>query len=1140
MLKKIFIGLAAFVIVLYALFLIIPYCLSGIANSHSADISKMIEDASGFKVNLDNIKLVSTPKLTIGLKVAHIDAAFSDDKFLSADNVRLKLSLIPVFLKKIEIDMVGADNVNLNLKVDQKGKFLLEDAFIPQESTGEPFVLPFGLKLSNHLPDVKVNNYKISIIEIPNQNTYSLVGNKFFVTDFILDKSIKIQTDGKLVFIDDEQFKYDIKLFNKIMPNLNLNDLIFAQQADEIQTDDVKNVAQIQYNILDVLKSLYKNKLTADINADITTFGNADDINFLGNANISNVSILSDGLPLPKSNFEFVLKNNKINLDAELYSAKDELTKLIAEFVTGKNTKISLNCKSNAKLNSIINIADSVLKTFGYKELDTLTATGGIDVDFTIKSDLKKLDTSGYLKVPSASVSYKLFNTSIDKIFADVSLNNNMINIKDAGFSILGQPLNIRGTVMEDTSADISVITDKLQIKGLLLALGQAALLKDNNISSGTVTVNALLKGKLDKIFPKVDVSIDNVNVKNVPTNILLRVPSAKLFVGEKDIVINSGYILLNNSKINYSGNVFDYLTKNINFDLKANGSILASDIKAIVPQEFRSEVSAVGALPLNITVVGNDKIQDIVFDLSANPSNYAAIIAVDDLKGKTTSIKGKVNINGETLKFENTGLFANGTQIATLKGSINDLYKTQKLNLNVATLKNVSAVIPFFKKSKIVTGFNIDVQGNSLNPVLKGSVSAPSVNIPELTVILDNLEASLNGPILKGKGTLKKIAFGDIVAESLSSDFNLVNNIFYLTNMSGSSFSGKINGNISYNISNGHIGVDVKADGMNAENAIRGTAGIKNALSGTLGFNANITTFGATDVEMIKNLKGKAGFSVTDGVFGNIGRFENMILAQNILANPIMKAAVSSVQTLPTIKNTAQFKTINGDMTFADGWAYLNPVKTSGPAMSYYIVGKYNILNATANVAVLGRISADVVNLLGPLGELSVTKLTSYIPIFGKSTGIIINAMTSDPATEKTSFIPQLSSGNTNYKDFKVEFNGGVESKSSIKSFKWLSKCDTSELDALSLKEQIQKTKDVIQETKQQQIDAFNKKLEEQRQQAQEARQQMIDAKEGLKNLFKNAGAKTEENVSEPVESKSVETPATTESKSSENDANE
>jgi len=188
--------------------------------------------------------------------------------------------------------------------------------------------------------------------------------------------------------------------------------------------------------------------------------------------------------------------------------------------------------------------------------------------------------------------------------------------------------------------------------------------------------------------------------------------------------------------------------------------------------------------------------------------------------------------------------------------------------------------------------------------------------------------------------------------------------------------------------------------------------------------------------------------------------------------------------------------------MRFNNGWAQLNPVKTSGPSMSYYVKGRYNLLNATANVVILGRLSAEVVAVLGPLGDLSVSKLTSYIPKFGTATGNIINALTTNPKGENTASIPALSNGNKNYKDFKVVFNGGVESRSSVKSFKWLSTCDMSAIKKTTMKEQVKETKQAVKDAVQEKKDAFNQHMTEQKTQAQEANQEMKNAVQGIKNL--------------------------------------
>ena len=1038
---------------LYLLFLAAPIFLNGIANSYSSEITKIFEDATGFKLKLGEIKILTTPKLTAGGIVEHIELALpTGESFFTADNVQAKLSLFPIFAKRIEIDMAGADNINVNLKIKKDGKFLLEDYLVKSDETlndtetkNTMTSLPFGFKLSNHLPNVIVNNYNISFIDIPTDKAYSIYGNNISISDFILNKKIKIAADGKVMLQDKVQFNYDFKILNRVMPDIDLNDLVFAPQTESEEKTPSQTI-----NIIEIFKAIHNNQLTADLTADIRTKGTFEDIHFDGSANISNAGVAVDGKKLPSSSADFEFKGNNIDMYAKLYTADKELTELIGNFKTGKHPKIDLNCKSNAQFKSIIDIIDSVAKSFGCNELDSLTATGGIDADFSVKSDLKKIESSGYLKIPAASLAYKLYNIAVNNIKADIDFSNSMIDIKNASFTVLNQPLTLKGTVSQDAMADLNLKADKLQLKGLLLALGQVALLSDNMINSGTITANVLLKGRLDKIMPEVNVSVDNVDLKNIPSNTSLKapksvlelltdgktasgkvsvsdakiinplasvsVPSVKLSLGDKDINIDSAYLLYNNARIDVSGKISDYLSQNLNLD------ITAKDTK-----------------------------------------------------------------NGGA---------------AYLKGSVNDLYSSQKLNLNLNIPNNISFEIPGLKGSVMTLYGNLDITGSALNPNLNGSIAIPSVKIPDMLVAMDNMTVILNGPIARGNGTLKRFVSGGIIAENLTSDFNLANNVFYLKNLKGDAFEGKIDGNISYNISNGHTGVDFKGTGMNAEKAVAGAAGLKNALSGKLNFDAKVTLHGATDKEMMKNLKGTASFDISDGALGNIGRFENMLLAQNLQSNSIIKAAVNSVSALPVIKNTAQFKTIKGNLSFANGWANLNPVTTTGPSMAYYITGRYNLLNATANVTVLGRISAEVVSLLGPLGDLSVSKLTSYIPKFGTLTGNLINALTSDPKKEKIALIPALSSGNTNYKDFKILFNGGVESKNSVKSFKWLSTCDTSAIEKKTVQEQVQETKQAVKDAVQQKVDAYNTKKQEQKEQAQEAQQQMKDAVEGLKNL--------------------------------------
>ena len=1146
--KKTGIILVSIIGAIYVIFLMLPLFLNGLLNSYLPQITKIAEDA-GFKLKLEDVQLVTTPKLTAGIKVGHADVMLpTDDSILNADNFQLTLSIFPLLARKIELDNIAAQNIIATLKIKKDGKFLLED-YLPQAEKQDdsqvqsaPAELPFGFKLSNHLPDINIKNYNISFIDIPTSKVYSITGSQAKIADFILDKSIKITADGKFILDNRTQFNYDLKLFNKIMPDLNLHDLVFNPPVAEEKEDS----QPVMFNVIDIFKALYHNQLTANLTTDLKISGTADDAKLNGTILVDKLGIAVDGKKLPDSTIGMEFKNNHIKLNTKLYSAANEITQILGDFKTGKYPAVDLNFKSNAGINSLIAIVDSVAKSFNYNDLDSLSATGQIDADFSVKSNLKKVESSGYFKIPSAGIKYPLYNIALDNINADVDFADCMVNIKNAGLTVFSHPLKIYGTVKPDAEADLHLIADRLQIKSLIAAAGQLALLKDNEFKSGTLSADAALSGKLNKPELTLNLTVDDFNLKNKPsqTSIVLpdasvnfksaeqsgtitsqqikilnpmltvAVPAVKLNADKNDIVISDTYVLLNNSRIDVAGKIADYLS-DMNINLTANGNIIASDIKNMLPADFKSMVRANGKMPLNLSITGNSARQNITVKLNADAANYLSIVEVDQLKGQKMTLNSSINLAGSTLEFADTYISAGTNPLVVLSGNVSDIFTNPYLNLKLFTNKQLGIVIPGFSDSKMQTTANLAITGTLNNPAMSGSVNMSSIKIPSMLVDISDLKLDLAGAIANGKGTLKKLKSGGIIAENLTSDFSLKNyNILYLNNITGEAFSGTINGNVAYNISKNSAAIDLTGANMNAVKAIEGAAGIKNALSGTLGFDADLSLNLANETEMMKSLKGAAEFNIQDGSFLNIGRLENFLLADNIKSNSIMNAAVTSITALPTVKNTAQFKTISGKMSFNNGWANIQNIKTSGPSMSYYITGKYNLLNGTANLVVLGRLSAEVIKLLGPIGELSVDKLTSFIPKFGNLTSAVIKTMTTNPRGEKISELPALSSGETNYKDFKVVFNGGIESKSSVKSFKWLSECDTSAIESVSIKEQIQNTTQAIKDVHQSNVENFKNSIEEVKKQNEAAKQQLQNIQNNLKNLFK---------------SKTEETPATT-----------
>ena len=1135
--KKVSIIIGSIIGCIYIIFLALPFAVNPFINRYCDTISALAKDTAGLDVTLKNIGIVTTPKLTAGIKAGYINVKLpTGDEIVSANHAKLKISLLPLIIKRIELDVIKASNLSVTLNVDGKGKFQLEEYLTDMSTQNSGDKTPTGTenplgswKLSNHLPDIRIDEYTLKIINTENSKESLIDGKDFVISDFIINKKIKLSTTGEMKFLDRKQITYDVKLLNKIMPDIDLNEMLFntVPEADVATTETVNTptVSAIPVNILTILDGLAKIHISGDVVTDLKITGKPDNIILNGILNLDNFTFATGRSMLPKGHLYLTFKNKDISINSELYTGSEEKTSLLGIINHGRKPLIDLTCKSDLNFAHLLSLVNHLMKSFGVEEFDTMAASGTLNADFRVKSDLKSVHSDGYLTIPeenNAYLKFKPYNISIDNIFADIDFANNMLNIKNAGFAVAGNPLKIYGTVKNDSTVDLHLLTSDIMFKSLVALAGQANLLKDNDIKSGAISIDASLGGKLNKLLPVIDVNLNNLVVKNIPTATTLELPKinlsllsdgtsfegllnivglrlinpmavlsmsdSKIEIDEENINILTTYLLLNNSTLNFSGAITDYMTDKLAMNITGSGTIPSTDIQKFFPAEMKASIPAAGNLPLSLVIVGNSKVQDINLKLTADPQNYISILDIDALKNKTTIINSLMRISNDSLKFLETGIFADNlnTPVLTLSGNVNHLTSSQKLNLNLLIPKMITTNIPGLANSELSAKGDIFIAGTPASPILKGDVVIPSIKIPDMDFSAENLVADVNGPVLTGYATLKKLQSGGIVAENLAADFGLKNyDIFYLKNITGDAFDGTISGSLAYGLSTAKTALNLNGSSMNAEKAIHGAAGIKNALSGKLNFNAKLGLYALDFEEMMKSLTGDLTFDISSGTFGNIGRFDTFIGAPNINSNKILSGAVSSVLNNETLRKTADFASINGEMAFDSGWADINSIKVSGPYTSYYIAGRYNLLNGTTNAIILGRLSSDVVALLGPLGELSVDKLTENLPKFGLLTSSIIKAMTTNPETENVALIPELTTENTGSKEFKVEFNGGVDSPSAVKSFKWLAQGDTSSINvidvkqtAVDVKNQLNETKDAIMNDVKDQFDAAKDNL--------------------------------------------------------------
>ncbi len=1137
-LKKYGIPVGSVLAGLYILFLLSPLVVSPILNSYAQHIEDEIKTVSGFDTSIDKISFVTSWNLSAGVKVKNFSLTIpgAENPFLQTKDAGAKLALLPLLVRKIQLDSVFAKSINAELVVKPDGNFLILDSIPKQkDDTSTSFELPFGLKLSNRLPNIKIGNHKFALVDSETSKSYYIEGDKFKLTDFILDKRFNLTASGKVVLNNTTASNYDLKIDNHIMPKLQLQDLVFPKDIT-VAEDENKQPQSLSFNIIDILNLIDNNKLTADLSSNIKTSGTLKHPHFKGHFKADAISVAVDGKKLPESYADLTFKGNKTEIDSVFFTSADtnEKTQIIGSVISGKKPAVDMTLRSNAKFNNIITLVDSVLSSFGVKDFNTLSATGAIDADFNINSDLKKVSSNGYLKINPSSLTYGLYNVFIDKIKADVDLENNNINIKDAGFSILGNPLKLTGTIKSDAETDLKLTANNLPIKGLLTALGQTALLKDNDITDGGITLNAALKGKLYKPEPSVSASVKNVNVFNKPSDtkitlkdalvkllhdgkkaagdvdvnsllinnpaVVVSVPETNILIDEKDINIKKSYLLVNNSRIDIKGLVKDYMNEKLSININAAGKLQSSGLAAMLPADFRKLISYKGQLPLSVNITGSSKVQNIKAELSADANNYLSLIDIDRLKDGKTKIHSNIEIIGDSLTFSNTGISNDKIMIAKLSGGVTKLFSTPKLNLNIAVPNEISFPIWGVANSNITANGSVSVTGEISDPQMRGTVNLIDISMKDMDFAITDLVADLAGSILNGNAIARQFKCGNIIATDLSGNFSLQNySKFYLNDLTADAFDGKVKGRLSYDINTSKIGLEMSGNGLNSTKAVYGATGIKNALTGILGFNAKLAMQGLTDKEIINSMKGNVDFNVNDGRFVSIGRLENLVAAQNISSNSILKSAISALSTVSVIQETDKFKNITGNLTLSNSSANLSKILVSGPLMSYYVSGVYNIIPNTANLIILGRLEAKVVSVLGPLGELSAEKLLAYIPKFGALTAKILNQLTADPAHENTDLIPALSSGSTSFKDFKVVFNGPVESASSVKSFKWLSKCDTTKM---NVKEDLENAAEAVKTN-------INNRIEEAKTNAQ-------NVKNNVNNIINTQKTKAQETKAE------------------------
>lgn len=762
-------------------------------NKFKPDIQKLAEEQAKLKVNFENVKIITTPLLGAGIKADNISVKLPDDSLLfSADNFKIRISLPSIFLLTVKVSCLEVNKPFVNLEIVNNENFkvvkLIEDILNqgkeqkleegqPVEQTEEPMFNPAWIRIK--VPCVRLNNYKILVDDLKSKHYLDLHGEELTL-GYFNGKSAKVKTNAEL-YSDTNK---------NITANVNIDTFLpeFGTKLDE--EDDPAERVEIPF-VNPV--TMYRNyDLKANLDTKLRIRNHNENLTSYGHFDIDNISLKVGNIKLPESYFRAKTFGSNVNLDTNIYAAQNQNIQLLGKLNYSKHPKLDMYVKTaDIKFNDLVLLTRAFMDSLHiYNELADVRAEGSVKADCYIKTNFKKLTSSGSINVNNGGVSVRNIGKVLSKANICIKLDNNILDIRNSGLLVGNSPINIDGKIDEKSVADINVKADSIPLPVLFNAFAPKEIRNAYNFKSGNASLDMGLKGKLKNAVAGAKFGVDNLNISDKSINITnknlngeifiqdndlagkisnsdfviyipqtkskLAVPKFHTEIADKNITVAENSILFNDkSKLNYTASVIDY-TKLKSLSAILYGNIQTDDLIKLIGKEFKPFIHSQGTLPVKVTLDGNRHKQTLFAQALCDKSNFITPVDFAELQGKDISLQSVVDFKSNRIKIKKTGLFTRTTTVDKKGNEVINLEEIfgidgtiagDMINLIKITMpKALNGNIYVFPQSKFNVSGKAFVFGKTSAPRLRGGFDIANLSIPELMLNLRKAELDLQG----------------------------------------------------------------------------------------------------------------------------------------------------------------------------------------------------------------------------------------------------------------------------------------------------------------------------------------------------------------------------------------------------------
>lgn len=578
-------------------------------NDYKQQISDQVEKATGRTLTLDgDIELSIFPWIALKLGPLSLSNAkgFKAEQLVTVDTTQVRVKLMPLLKKQLEMDTIVLDGLTLNLEKSRVGKTnwgdLADNSSASEQKTSNSTSEKPTL-LSVNIAGVKLTNANIFWTDATTDEQYNLTNFNLTTDPLVLGKPVAIDMDFDLSSAKP-QVKAHVSLGSKVMLDLEKQTVTISQLA--LQLQDLLINGDIKAGKI--------SSATPDISGNLIV--HPFNLRQLANKLAIALPVMADSstLELVKLTTDFTASNKRFN--AKNLEVTLDQTKLTGQLGVSNFADPTITFK--LVLDEID--VDRYLPPASDKPAITdprPTATAKADDDKLPLETLRGINAKGTFDIGKLKISA----VHSEKIHLEVNANKGLIKLAPLSANMY------QGQYSGNINLDARGKTLKLSLNESLKGVQVGQLLKDlsgSNPLSGVASAQAKLTGNgatVDRIkatlsgngnFSFADGSINDINIAE-------SIRKAKAALGGKKITSNAA------EKIYFSSLTGSFTVKNgviSNPDLLVKSPLLRIDGSGDIdlPKEginYGLKVSMLKGITIPVKITGNFDDPKLSLDLA-------------------------------------------------------------------------------------------------------------------------------------------------------------------------------------------------------------------------------------------------------------------------------------------------------------------------------------------------------------------------------------------------------------------------------------------------------------------------------------------------------------------------------------------